>query len=303
MVRGVELRSGLPKRRADAVSKAHHAFAVERIPNKVFKAGVAFAADRTGLDRSTPHRRLTQSLLANSDQPIRISGAEHLTLIASAYAAFILLQREPDYSTQVADLARTLGVRVTKRTDPLTIILRSAIKYPEGNSGNEARKRYERDAKAIRHLISQRIDPADIHEEAKPKGEGLDAWSRRYRVDQRVDSPSRKAVRPLSSADAVRSPAVPRSNPPTAPSHRAISVVSSHGTLTLATLKPADSQALDLFLELIQQRQSRKHKRGWRLEDEVVFSLLKKAVGHQDIPYLNLAEKMRQHRLTLAWVC
>jgi hypothetical protein len=115
-----------------------------------------------------------------------LSRQQHLEVVARVYALYAYLQGRPNYGHVIKKLADLIGKKPTKRTDALHVLVESMITYGGSTEAERklARRLYYRDAQAIRHLISKGIPPSQAARKGSEKGQGLDAWSRRYAKSQ-----------------------------------------------------------------------------------------------------------------------
>ncbi|GAA4129460.1 hypothetical protein ACFFTN_09795 [Aminobacter aganoensis] len=139
---------------------------------------------------------LVPALVDNVAKLARLSHRAHLKAIASAYAFFIL-DNYLGHKLSIALEERFKVTRVVRKNyDPIRFYLERIISY-DGKAGRADKGRadalYARDARAIRHLISISVGPAELVEKAKEKGHGLDAWSRSPKTAS-VKSRGRPAV-------------------------------------------------------------------------------------------------------------
>lgn len=124
----------------------------------------------------------------------KASKEQQLEVVAHAYALYASLKHAAEFGAIIEQLAQKTGKKPTKRTHPLHVIVESMIAYggSDRRAKENARRLYSRDVQAIRWLIREDVRPCDVVSKGQEKGEGLDAWSRRY-GEQRKSSVTPKS--------------------------------------------------------------------------------------------------------------
>ncbi|MGO4524973.1 hypothetical protein AB4097_08930 [Microvirga sp. 2MCAF35] len=93
--------------------------------------------------------------------------------------------------TAIELIASKIGKKPTKRTDALQVLVEGLISYG-GNTKAEqrlARRLYNRDVQAIKHLISKKVTPSNVVAMGLMPGEGLDSWSRQNSKPRKLKKP------------------------------------------------------------------------------------------------------------------
>lgn len=110
----------------------------------------------------------------------KLSRAQHISLLADAYALYAQLRSDPSVQHAVLEAARKLDRNLDERTTALRLVLELTITYggKEGE-GDERRagKLYSRDAAAITNLIRRGVAPSQVVALGTEKGEGLYRWA------------------------------------------------------------------------------------------------------------------------------
>ena len=109
------------------------------------------------------------------------SRTKYLQCLQIVYAAYVEIGARGDVQNDLAVLAERKGIKLTKSSDPLTVILRALIDYgttDDGTPDQTKRRAWSRDAAAIHWLEQEKIKPADVLHYQERSGGGLDEWSR-----------------------------------------------------------------------------------------------------------------------------
>jgi hypothetical protein len=122
---------------------------------------------------------------------MRISREKYLEVITLVYSAYTVLASSMNKNELIEHLCATLGVRPSKKHDPIALTARIFINYGE-DKGETAKKRaqvaWSRDAGAIKWLHSQKVAPHEVIEYQRKNGGGLVSWYRAW-VDHRSKKP------------------------------------------------------------------------------------------------------------------
>ena len=115
---------------------------------------------------------------------VKASTEETVAAVARAYSYWILSQFDERYNILALHIARKRK-RIGAKTTKLHLFVEAMISH----GGSDARLNSQlcnRDVQAIRWLNNQKITPSDVIHLSREKGEGLDAWARRWPDVQRA---------------------------------------------------------------------------------------------------------------------
>lgn len=110
----------------------------------------------------------------------KLSRAQHIALLADAYALYAQLKADPSVQHAVLEAAGQLSRCPDGRTSALRLVLELTINY--GGEEGEAEERragklYSRDVAAITNLIRRGVAPTRVKALSEVKGEGLTNWA------------------------------------------------------------------------------------------------------------------------------
>lgn len=110
----------------------------------------------------------------------KMSNKEHLSRLEIAYALTVKAQSDPRIHDDMLQFLGSKRLRISNRTTILHLLVEHVIIYGENShaSRREARKLYNRDVRAVRHLEKTNVPPDQVVKLGRQRGQGLNTWAR-----------------------------------------------------------------------------------------------------------------------------
>ena len=132
---------------------------------------------------------------AENYQLIRVSHEKYYRAIIRRALYTVHSKSIEEEEELIKTLCEKLGIKPSKKYDPITLIARTVINYDKGKEDKKgnARKVWARDAAAIRQLISEKIQPADIIDYLRDNLGGLERLARKWYGRHSIRTPKTRS--------------------------------------------------------------------------------------------------------------
>lgn len=129
---------------------------------------------------ASPASLIKRILESDNRQQVITASRRYLKAIIYAYAIYLFIVSRDKFALDVyaRNVSEKTGIPLNLKFDLLVAVCQLAIDYERGKKGTDHRRKWSRDAHAIRWLIKEGIQPHQVLEYQKQHGGGVDKWSR-----------------------------------------------------------------------------------------------------------------------------